>query len=86
MRGEVRMILFSLFSILLLIGLLIQYRALHRLAFRRGLFIQIAMFFFVGVVYLAPDAPRWLVWILLVLCYGFTAVMTLYSINRGRKK
>lgn len=80
------MILFSLFSILLLICLLIQYRALHRQAFGRGLFIQIAMFFFIGVVYLAPDAPRWLVWTLLVLCYGFTLVMTLYSINRGRKK
>lgn len=80
------MILFSLFSILLLICLVIQYRALHRQAFGRGLFIQIAMFFFVGVVYLAPDAPRWMVWMLLVLCYGFTLVMTTYSLKRGRKK
>ena len=80
------MILFSLFSILLLICLVVQYRALHRQAFGRGLFIQIAMFFFVGLVYLAPRAPRWLVWLLLVLSYGFTLVMTTYSISRGRKK
>ncbi|MGB8955791.1 MAG: hypothetical protein WCC10_10495 [Tumebacillaceae bacterium] len=50
------------------------------------MFIQIAMFFFVGLVYLAPDAPRWMVWTLLILSYGFTLVMTTYSINRGRKK
>ena len=86
MRGVLRMILFSLFSVLWVICLIIQKRALHKMAFGRGLFIQIAMMFFVGLVYLAPDAPRWLVWVLLILTYGFTALLTMTAVNRSRKK
>jgi Ca2+/Na+ antiporter len=77
---------FTIGIVAFLVCMIIQYKALHKGAFGRGIFIQIAMFFFVGLVYIAPNAPRWLVWALLVLTWGFTIVLTMYSLNRGKSR
>lgn len=76
--------LFTAGVILFVICVVIQYRALHRAAFGRAIFITIAMFFFSGLVYLAPSAPRALVWVIFLLTWAYTLFMTSYAWSRLR--
>ncbi|MBL0388994.1 hypothetical protein JJB07_20570 [Tumebacillus sp. ITR2] len=79
--------LFSAGVILFVICVVIQYLAFHRAAFGRAMFITVAMFFFTGLVYISPDAPRVLVWIIFLLTWAYTLFMTVYAWSRmkGRK-
>ncbi|MFD2170768.1 hypothetical protein [Tumebacillus lipolyticus] len=82
-------IIFMINIIVFIVCIVLQYMAFHRMAFNRGLFIQVAMFFFTGLVFVAPNAPRVLVWIVFLATWAFTLVMTAYSIRRlslGKKK
>jgi hypothetical protein len=76
--------LFLLNIILFVICIVIQYKAIHRMAYNRGLFIQISMFFFTGLVYIAPNAPRFLVWLFFFVTWALTLMLTAYSIRRLR--
>jgi hypothetical protein len=71
--------------ILFAVCMIVQAVAFHRAAFGRALFITVAMFFFTGVVYLAPNAPRFLVWFLYLATWGYTLFMTIYAVNRLRR-
>lgn len=66
--------------------MIIQFLALNRKAFGRSLFITISMFFFAGLVYIAPNAPTWLATVFYVLTWGYTLYLTAYAITRLRKK
>ncbi|ASS73535.1 hypothetical protein CIG75_00115 [Tumebacillus algifaecis] len=77
--------LFVINIIVFIICIVLQYKAFHRMAFNRGLFIQIAMFFFTGLVYMAPNAPRLLVWIVFILTWAFTLLITSSSIRHIRQ-
>jgi len=78
--------IFTANIVLFVICIVIQGRAMIKQAFQRVLFIQIAMFLFAGLVYIAPNAPRLLVWILFLAIWLFTLVMTGYAVSRGGKK
>ncbi|PWK05147.1 hypothetical protein [Tumebacillus permanentifrigoris] len=77
--------LFSAGVILFVICVVIQYMAFHRAAFGRAMLITVAMFFFTGLVFIAPEAPRALVWIILILTWAYTLFMTSYAFNRLRQ-
>ncbi|KEO81480.1 hypothetical protein [Tumebacillus flagellatus] len=76
--------LFSAGVIVFVICVVIQYMAFHRAAFGRAIFITIAMFFFTGLLYISPVAPRFLVWIIFILTWAYTLFMTFYAVNRIR--
>ncbi|TCP52644.1 hypothetical protein EV586_10814 [Tumebacillus sp. BK434] len=73
--------LFVINIIVFIICILLQYKAFHRKAFNRGLFIQISMFVVTGLIYLAPSSPRWFVWLLFIVVWAFTLVITSSSIR-----
>ncbi|MCX7571910.1 hypothetical protein OS242_18360 [Tumebacillus sp. DT12] len=72
--------------ILFAVCMIIQAIAFHRVAFGRAVFITVAMFFFTGLVFIAPNAPRFLVWFLYAVTWGYTLFMTVYAINRLRQR
>lgn len=62
----------------------IQFFAFHRKAFTRNFFITSMMYFFAGLVYIAPSAPRALVWFFFVLTSLYVLFLTVYAIGRLR--
>jgi hypothetical protein len=72
--------------VVFVICMVIQYIALNKRAAGRSLFITISMFFFTGLVFISPSAPRWMVWTLFIITWAYTLYITGYAIARLRTR
>ena len=75
---------FTIGLLLFIVCMTIQFFAFHRKAFTRNLFITIMMYFFAGLIYIAPSAPRFLVWFFFVVTSLYVLFLTYYAIMRLR--
>lgn len=70
--------------VLFVVCMAIQFFAFHRKAFTRNLFITVMMYFFAGLVFIAPSAPRFLVWFFFIVTSLYVLVLTFFAILRLR--